>query len=80
MNDTEQNQPAILDWPTIDAMLQERGVVRTDANFHVSRVLGVSFDTEDAQEAMVKGTDSLLEFKDNILRDLDTRLTKILEL
>jgi hypothetical protein len=71
------NTPPILDTPTIDAMLREEGVPGTGMDFNLHRYLGIEVDLEQAQTL---DDDERLAFKDEILRTLDTRLTKLLGL
>lgn len=69
--------PAILDAPTIDAMLREEGVAGTGMDYNLHRYLGIEVDLEQTQTL---DDDERLAFKDEILRSLDTRLTTILGL
>ena len=79
MNDTKQ--PAILDTPTIDAMLSEQGVLNMKTDFAPRRLVGIEIDIEDVDKVRsTEGEDAVLAIKDKILTDLDTRLTKILRL
>jgi hypothetical protein len=80
MSDSDTKQPIILDTPTIEAMLEPQGTVSMSPEFITKRLIGISVDTNEVEEARSKGHDALLEFKDEILRDMDTRLTQILSL
>ena len=79
MNDTKQ--PAILDTPTIDAMLADTGVAQMKMDFKPRRLVGIEIDIDNVDAVRnTEGHDAVLAIKDKILTDLDTRLTKILGL
>ena len=74
-----------MDTPTIDALLAEEGATTMHMDFTAHRYLAVEVDIETANDLRgVKGNeaahDEIMEMKDEILRGLDTRLTKILKL
>lgn len=67
---------------TLRLLLQPRGVVGiSNETFKAVRYLGIEIDPQKADEIdAIEGSPGLMEFKDNILRDLDTRLMALLDL
>jgi hypothetical protein len=66
----------------IDALLADEGACsngRSQDFMGVVHILGIKLDHEDL-DAAFGDPDAVMEIKDKILTDLDTRLTKILNL
>ena len=75
-------QALSLDGTTVRLMLQPRGVVGiSPETFKSIRYLAVGFEATAPEQVDAElGTPGLLEFKDGILRDVDERLTALLNL
>lgn len=74
--------PSVIDPAIVEQLLSDRGAIYVDPDtFKSNRMFGVLVPEEAMDMKYVgESEDDLLAAKDDILRDLDTRLTKILDL
>lgn len=75
--------PTVIDPAVVAQLLSDRGVIYIDpVTLEAHRMLGVPVSEGMMDQRGLKGAGDadLLGEKDNLLRELDTRLTKILDL
>ena len=72
---------AVIDPSVVKAIVSDTGATVLDAVFDGHVLVGTLVDLTAADSARtVGGEEALLAFKDNLLREMDGRLTKILGL